>query len=410
MADLTAGGALDTEFLTSPPHRPYPTTERQAELIELGDRLARVAAANASRHDRDNSFPFDTFEALRDAGYLALTAPEEYGGRDVSPLELMLAQERLGRGDGAVALGVTMHLAQVSALAEGKLWPPALRDKILREAVSRGALMNNLASEPELGSPSRGGAYATRAVRDGDCWVINGRKTWSTLSPALTYATVLLGVHEENGKVVRGTFFVPMETPGIRIEETWDSMSMRASGSHDVIFDHVRVPDEYRLLQAPGLPAANSGGWGLIGSAVHLGIATAARDFAIEFAKTRKPEALGGKAIASLVTIQHRVAQIELLLLESRSVLYGTAELWDKHPKWRDELGPQLAAAKYIVTNNAIQITDGAMRVVGAAGLLRKTPLERYFRDVRAGLGNPPMDDVALTLIGTSALEENEPR
>ena len=156
--------------------------------------------------------------------------------------------------------------------------------------------MNNLASEPELGSPSRGGAYAARAVRDGDYWVINGRKTWSTLSPALTYSTVLLGVEEADGSVVRGTFFVPMETPGVRIEETWDSLSMRATGSHDVIFENVRVPEDYRLGQMPGLPAANPGGWGLIGSAVHLGISTAARDFAVDFAKERKPEALGGKA------------------------------------------------------------------------------------------------------------------
>jgi alkylation response protein AidB-like acyl-CoA dehydrogenase len=395
---------LDSEFLPSPPHRPYPATERQTEFIELGGRLARVAHANATRHDRENSFPFDTFQALREAGYLALTAPVEYGGKDASPLEVMLAQERLAHGDGAVALGATMHLMQVVAINRGDLWPPALRDRMLREVVEHGTLINNLASEPELGSPSRGGSYATRAVWDGDCWTINGRKTWSTLSPGLTYATVLLMVQEEDRSLVRGVFLVPMDTPGVRIEETWDSMAMRATGSHDVIFDNVRVPAENRLHQPPGLPAANPGGWGLLGSAVHLGISTAARDFAVDFAKRRKPEALKGEAISSLVTVQHRVAHIELLLQESRAVLYGAAELWDKHPEYHAEMAAQLAGAKYTVTNNAIQITDQALRVVGAAGLLRRTPLERYFRDVRAGLGNPPMDDVALTLIGKAAL------
>jgi len=246
--------------------------------------------------------------------------------------------------------------------------------------------------------------YATRAKRDGDHWVINGRKTWSTLSPGLAYATVLLSLEEADCTLSRGTFFVPMDTPGVRIEETWDSLAMRASGSHDVIFEQVRVPEEYRLIQPPGLPAANPGGWGLLGSAVHLGISTAARDFAIDFAKNRKPVALEGKTISSLVTVQHRVAQIEILLLQSRAALYGTAELWDQYPDYHSTMGPQLAAAKYTVTNNAIQITDQALRVVGAAGLLKRTPLERYFRDVRAGLGNPPMDDVALTLIGKAAL------
>jgi alkylation response protein AidB-like acyl-CoA dehydrogenase len=395
---------LDTEFLSSPPPSPYPKTDRQAYLIELADRLARVAAANATQHDRENSFPFDTFESLRKAGYLALTAPVEYGGFDASALEVVLAQERLARGDGAVALGTTMHLMQIVGIGRGDIWPPQLRDRVLKEVVERGTLINNLASEPELGSPSRGGMYATRATRDGECWAINGRKTWSTLSPGLTYATVLLMVEEPDGSMVRGTFFVPMETPGIRIEETWDSLAMRATGSHDVIFDNVRVPDDYRLIQQSGLPAANPGGWGLLGSAVHLGISTAARDFAVNFAKERKPQALGGAAISSLVTTQHRVAHIELLLQQSRAVLFGAAELWDQYPELHGEMGAQLAGAKYIVTNNAIQITDQALRVVGAAGLLRRTPLERYFRDVRAGLGNPPMDDVALTLIGKAAL------
>lgn len=395
---------MDTGITLSPPPRPYPKTERQAEFIALADGLAAIAAANATRHDRENSFPFDTFQALRERGYLALTAPEEYGGRAASALEVVLAQERLARGDGAVALGATMHLMQVVQLSKGDIWPPALRDRVLRDVVAHGTLMNNLASEPDLGSPSRGGQFATRAVREGDEWVINGRKTWSTLSPGLAYATVLLMAQEADDRLVRGTFFVPMATPGVRIEETWDSLAMRATGSHDVVFENVRVPGEYRLIQPPGLPAANPGGWGLLGSAVHLGISTAARDFAINFARERKPEALNGAAISTLVTIQHRIAQIELLLQQSRAVLFGAAELWDQHPEYRAEMGSQLAGAKYIVTNNAIAITDQALRVVGAAGLLRRTPLERYFRDVRAGLGNPPMDDVALTLIGKAAL------
>ena len=373
--------------------------------MALGDRLAVVADANAMRHDRENSFPFDTFEALRESGYLALTAPVECGGRGATPLETMLAQERLARGDGAVALGAMMHLIQVASISASDQWPPDLKDFVLGEVVARGALLNNLASEPELGSPSRGGSYATRATRDGDGWVINGRKTWSTLSPGLAFATVLLMVEEPDSSLVRGTFFVPMDTPGIRIEETWDSVAMRATGSNDVIFEHVRLPDHFRLPQQPGIPGGNLGSWNLLGSAVHLGISTAARDFAVNYAIQRKPAALKGATIATLESVQHRVAQIELLLLQSRAVLYGVAELWDKHPEWRSDLAWQVAAAKYTVTNNAIAITDGALRVVGSSGLLRKTALERYFRDARAGLGNPPMDDIALTLIGKHALD-----
>jgi len=195
-----------------------------------------------------------------------------------------------------------------------------------------------------------------------------------------------------------------MTTPGVRVEDTWDNASMRASGSNDVDFNDVIVPDAFRLPAPSGPPKPQASSWSLIGSAVYLGIAQAARDFAVQFAKERVPSGLG-KPIAELETVQHRIAMLDILLLQSRSVLYSTAEVWQEYPHLRDAISWQFAAAKYTVTNHAIQITDGALRVVGSAGLQKKYPLERYFRDARAGLGNPPMDDVALTSIGKHALD-----
>lgn len=393
-----------TAFPASPPPAPYPTTSRQSEIIALADRLAVIAAERALVHDRDNSFPFDTYDALRESGYLTLAVPEEFGGWGATPLEIMLGQQRLAWGDGSVALSSTMHHLQTAGVASNMQWPPELRERVLRDVVQHGALINSIASEPELGSPSRGGLYKTTATREGDHWIVDGRKTFSTLSPGLTWGVVLLTVIDGDHEPTRGTFLVKMDSPGIRIEETWDTMAMRSTGSHDVIFDHVIVPDGHRLPQAPGLPAGDLGPWNLIGSAVYLGIATAARDFAVDFAKNRRPTAQGGKSIAELQTVQQRVAQMELLLLEANAVLYGTAELAALQPDERASFGWRFAAAKYIATNNAIAVTDQAMRVVGSVGLFRSNPLERYFRDVRAGLGNPPMDDVALTTIGKAAL------
>lgn len=395
---------LAMDVIAHPPsHPPYPRTERQAELIALGDRMAVIAADQADAHDRNNTFPHDTFAALRESGYLALTVPEDYGGRGVTAIELMLAQEHLARGSGAVALGATMHLGIVGGLAESRSWPPELLERFFTEVVEGGALINSAASEPDLGSPSRGGSFSTTAEWDGDEWRINGRKTWTTLSPGLAYAQVQLTVIEADGSPGRGVFLVPMSTPGVRVEETWDNASMRASGSNDVVFEDVRVPDANRLPGPSGAPANQPSAWSLIGSSVYLGIAQVARDFAVGFAQDRVPSGLG-KPIAELETVQHRVARMDILLLQARSVLYSTAELWQDCPGERSTEGWRLAAAKYTVTNHAIEITDQALRVVGSAGLLKKYPLERYFRDVRAGLGNPPMDDVALTSIGKHAL------
>lgn len=383
---------------------PYPATPRQAEAMALADRLAIVAAANAPRHDRENTFPHDTFAALRDAGYLALTVPTADGGFGASPLELMLAQERLARGDGSVALASTMHLTIVGGLAETRPWPEPLFARFCREVVADGALINTAASEPDLGSPSRGGAFATTARRVAAGWQISGRKSWATLAPALRYAIVaatVAAVGADDADPGRGNFLVPLATPGVRIEPTWDNHGMRATGSNDLLLDEVVLAADARLPDGPG---AVAGVWTLVTSAVYLGIAVAARDFAVDYARNRRPSALG-TPIAELQTVQHRIAEIEILLLQARSVLYAAAETYAAAPPDdRPSLGWRLAAAKYTTTNHAIRVTDLALRVTGSAGLSRRLPLERYHRDVRAGLGNPPLDDVALTLIGKAAL------
>lgn len=385
-------------------HLPYPKTERQGRFIELGARMAEIASENATRHDREGSFPNDTFDALREAGFLRLTLPEEFGGLGADPIETMLALEHLARGDGSVGLATTMHLVVVAGLADNRHWPDPLLRSFFAEVAADGALINGLASEPDLGSPSRGGRFSTTATRSSDGWRLNGRKTWSTLSPVLRYGIVSASVEQPDGSQTPGQFLVDMHTPGVRIEETWDNLSMRGTGSNDVILENVSVPADRELPKPVGRPGSAVNRWALLTSAVYLGIGIAARDYAVTFAKERVPGGLG-TPIAELQTVQHRVAQMEILLLQASSVLYQTVDTFlGLSSGDRTSMAWQFAAAKYTVTNNMIQVTDQALRIVGSAGLLRKFPLERYFRDVRAGLGNPPMDDVALTLIGKSAL------
>jgi alkylation response protein AidB-like acyl-CoA dehydrogenase len=381
----------------------YPITERQAEFMALADRLAERFAARAAEHDRANTFPHENFRDLHESGYLALTVPEEYGGRGANPLEIALAQERLARGDGSTALGATMHLILIGRLAEARPWPEELFARVCRDVVERGALINSAASEPEMGSPSRGGLPSTTAVRDGDGWRITGRKTWTSLAPALSHIVVMAAAQLDDGPPRRANFLVPSDAPGLRVDETWDNLGMRATGSHDVVLEEVRVPDSARLPDDSAPAKGDGRGWALISGAVYTGIATAARDYAIAYARERRPNGMSGP-IAELQTVQHRVAEMELLLLHSRSILYGTAETWVNQPACRAAIAWQLAAAKYTTTNNAIRVTDLALRVVGATGLSHARPLERYFRDVRAGLGHPPMDDAALTMIGKAAL------
>ncbi|MCR8526163.1 acyl-CoA dehydrogenase family protein, partial [Escherichia coli] len=129
---------------------------------------------------------------------------------------------------------------------------------------------------------------------------------------------------------------------------------------------------------------------------VYLGIAGAARDAAVKYAQERVPNGMPGP-IATLPTIQRTIAEIELLLLQASTVLFTTAEEWVQFPDRREALSWKIAAGKYLVSNNAVRITDLALRVAGSAGLANSMPLQRYYRDVRTSLNMPPIDDIAMT-------------
>jgi alkylation response protein AidB-like acyl-CoA dehydrogenase len=203
----------------------------------------------------------------------------------------------------------------------------------------------------------------------------------------------------------RGNVLIRASDPGVRIVETWDTLGMRATASHDVMVEDVRLPADTLILADASQDPILTGGWSLFPSmGVWQGIAGAARDAAITYARERTPNGMSAP-IAELPTIQNRVAQMELLYWQAGTVLAATAERWQAAcPEQRAVMDGEMAGTKHVVTNNAVQVTDLAMRVVGAAAMSRSMPLERYHRDVRAGLGQPPMDDVALTIIGKRAL------
>lgn len=382
-------------------------TPRQERFLELASRLAALVSRDAERYDRDNAFPHAYYDALRSAGYHTLTVPEELGGKGASLTETVLVQEKLALGDGATALAIGWHLGVIGKQAETRTWPSDVFERICREVVEQGALINTAASEKETGSPSRGGRPFTTAFRNGSGWVLTGRKSFLSLAPALRYAVVSAGIDGEDGG---GWFLVPMDHPGVHILKTWDALGMRATGSHDVLFQDVRLPPDALLEPfGPGrtcqVNAGGGAGWGLLIPAVYLGIAQAARDFILDYALTRRVSTLPG-TISDAPHVRAMLGEIDLDLLTARSLLYTLAERWDKEPERRDDLMPLLGAGKLVATNNAIRIVDRAMRIAGIAGLSRSLPLERYYRDVRAGLSNPPMDDSTLATLAETALRE----
>ncbi len=385
-------------------------TERQARFVALAAQLAEKIAPRAAAYDRDNAFPFADFADLAAAGYLALTVPASFGGMGANLGEFVRAQQRLAQGNGAVALGSTMSLSTLGREALFHAWPEAIRARVFTAAAREGATINSIATEPELGSPTRGGRPRTTARQVEGGWLLTGRKTWSTLSPVLTFFLVFAAIE---GSEETGDFLVTRGAPGLSIVETWDSLGMRATGSHDVVLEDVFVPDAdvvrlggMRRGADPG--ASDHRAWGALAvSGTYLGIAEAARNAAVRYATDRVPSSLG-KPLAVLPAIQAKVGEIDIALLTARGLLWAAADEWDATRARRPGFPGRVAAAKMVATNTAIDVVDRAMRIVGGASLSRELPLERYYRDVRAGLHNPPMDDVTLTLIGTSAFERTE--
>ena len=203
---------------------------------------------------------------------------------------------------------------------------------------------------------------------------------------------------------------------------------MRATGSHDLVLDGVVAPANALLTRRPyasssaavepsavsppgttGTGArvpAEGAGWAALIPAVYLGVATAARDAAVIFARERRPSPLGGKSIGDLPAVRRTLGEIEIALAEARTLLFGVAEAWDEAPEQRTALAPLLAAAKYVVTNRGVEIADKAMRIVGGAGLAWSHPVQRHYRDIRAGLYHPPMDDVTLTTLARAVIDQ----
>lgn len=378
--------------------------EDDTRLVELADRLAERFSERADQHDVEGSFPFENFAELKDAGYLKLTVPKEFGGDGISLYQLLLIQERLARGDGSTALAVGWHMAIMLNLGVTREWPDKLYAAFCHEVVEHGAMINKFDSEPATGSPSRGGKPQTTAERIDSGWRITGRKTFSTLSPILDHLVVSASIAGEDRV---GQFFV-QRSERVSIEETWNTIGMRATGSHDLILDGVEVTDAevIRIVELSERHTLNKdNGWLLHIPACYIGIAHAARDYALQYARTYQPNSLT-QPIATLPHIQNQIGQMEVELRTARTLLYAIADRWDRQAERRQGLKADVGLAKYVATNSALAIVDKAMRIVGGASLYRSHPLERMYRDVRAGLHNPPMDDVALRELARSALAE----
>ncbi|SES09971.1 acyl-CoA dehydrogenase family protein [Psychrobacillus sp. OK032] len=369
--------------------------KREADLVEYAKRLATEIDKTAGKYDELGEFPFEHFDLLEREGFFKLTIPKKYGGDEISLYEMLLIQEQLGKADASTALSIGWHLLTFLNVRETSPWPEEAFERISRAAVEDGSLMNIISTERGKGNISRGGKPGTIARKTVGGYIITGEKAFASLAPILNHFSIIAYIEEED---VTAEFLIT-KNEQVEVINTWNALGMRATGSHDIIFHDVFVPEADLLakLDASKLNRFLADGrvYSLEIPAVYLGIAGAARDFAVDFAKNTYSHSLEDY-ISKAAHIRQKLGEIELLYQTSRNLLYSIASRFEQDPSLKNELTIDVNIAKHVICNHAVEIVAKAMRIVGGRSIAKGNKLERLFRDVQCAAFNPPQDDLVI--------------
>lgn len=378
-------------------------TDREQRFIDLAATLADEFAPRAAQYDEKEAFPYENYARLRESGYSIMTIPEELGGAGASLLERIKAQERLAQGCGATALAINMHLNVMGmAIDTWRRFKAPQVENLLRKITSGRLIVGGSGSEPDnAASFLRPRAVAQRV--DGG-WIVNGRKIFGTQSIALDLYFTEATCDNGSEKATIITFLIPRDTPGLIIKDDWHTMGMRSTASNSTELKDAFVPESSVILERPVFTRG-----GVINTfirapfsigAVYIGIAIATRNFVVDFMRDR-PRFPLKKPMSHLPSVYNKVGEMDMLIESARAVMWkAAAEVEQERPRtW----ARKSVAARMVAMENSVRVVDLALRAVGGASYFKRLPLERYYRDVRAGLYHPFDSDETLEFLGKSA-------
>ena len=378
----------------------------------LADALERLRAL-----DLGDAFEPRAAAAIVESGLHRLVVPASAGGlgaRLEASADVLMA---LGAVDGATALGFAMQVHVVGGLVDSVGVSRELRERVFRAIVDDGALVNNAATEEGGGSPARGAIPGTTALAEADgTWRLSGEKTWTTWLPNLAYAFVSARVVGTDPVEV-GVWLVDLAADGVQRGPGFEAIGMRGSASGRLVLDGVRVPTDALLVRRrvtePDPRGPAPGAWfGIAVAATYLGVGEGARSGVARWALDRRPGD-GTTSVADVPSVQLRLGRLDVDLQAGRIVMLDVARRWDAAIMESDAAGlasatADVALAKLVATRAAVSATDEALRIAGGPGFLNGR-LERAFRDARAGLINPPLEDVALGGFARAVLDRERP-
>ena len=354
--------------------RSLPTPEAR-DLLELTtDLVEREVAPRAADGEAQAQFPRELFRMLGKAGLLGLPYPEEHGGGG-QPSEVHLqVLEELSRGWLAVGLGVSVHALSCYPLAA--FGTDEQRERWLPDMLG-GELLGAYCLS-EAGSGSDAAALQTRAVRDGDAFVVDGAKAWVTHGGEADFYDLMVRTGGPGSKGI-SCLLASAGTPGLSPQRPERKMGMRASTTATVLLEQARVPADQLLGQEGAgfriaLSALDGGRLGIAACAV--GLAQAALDTAVAYAKERRQF---GQRIADFQGLSFLLADMATQVEAARSLYLATARRRDAGQPF----GPQAAMSKLFATDAAMRVTTDAVQVLGGYGYVEDFPAERYLREAK---------------------------
>jgi len=354
----------------------FSLTEEQVALQEMSREFAeREMKPNAAKYDKGDEFSEDVMKKAFEVGFLTCTIPKEYGGGGISDVDTVIISEELAAG--CAGMYTTMMVNALAYTPIIRFGTDEQKKKFLTPQTEKLSFAAFCLTEREAGSDA--GALKTKAIKQGNEYIINGSKCFiSNGGIANTYTVFAL---TDPGKGARGmsAFIVPRESPGIIIGKEEDKMGHRASNTVELFFEDVKVPAEnilakegmgfiiaMRTLDHTRAPVGAAG----------VGVARAAMEYAIEYSKTRIQF---GKPVALYQNTGFKIAQMATEIDAARQLVWRAAWMMDQGMP----CGKESAMAKMYGSDIAMKVTTDALQIFGGYGYMKDYPMEKLMRDAK---------------------------
>lgn len=334
----------------------------------------------AAEFDESGEFPHRTVQKMGEMGFMGIEIPEEYGGAGMDTLSYVLALEEISKVDASHGVIMSVNNS-LYCFGINNFGSDEQKRKFLQPVASGKAVGAYSLTEPMSGSDA--GTIKSRAVLDGDAYILNGRKSWVTSGPVANYMVVFMMTDPEKQQKGISAFLIDTTKPGFVRGKKEPKLGIRASATSEILFEDYRCPIDDRLgKEGEGFKIAMTVlDTGRIGIATQaLGISEAAYEASIDYARNR--EAFGQK-IGEFQGISFKLADMKTRIEASRLLIYQAALAKERSKKTNERYSLQAAMAKLFASETAMFVTHAAVQIHGGMGYSKELPVERYFRDAK---------------------------